>query len=93
MKQSGVRWTALGLTVVLLGYAAFGDWFLAMVHGRGVPRTCEERCMARDEACAPLANAQGGWPAANDLDAQAKCNGLCYVLRARGGAADPACLE
>lgn len=93
MKHSSIRWTALGLTIVLLGYAAFGDWFLAMVRGGRAAETCEERCMARDEACAPLANAQGGWPEADDPDAQAKCNGLCYVLRARGGKADPECLE
>ena len=93
MNHRIVRWVAVGATLAILVYAGFGPAISAWFKGSFSPQTCEERCLARDEACAPLANAQGGWPAADDTDKQAKCNGLCYVLRARGQAADPACLK
>lgn len=91
MSHKHVRWAALVVTIGLLIYVGFGGRIAALF--RHAPNTCEERCLARDEACAPLARPQGGWPAADDPDATAKCNGLCYVLRARGGAADKACLQ
>jgi hypothetical protein len=55
--------------------------------------SCEERCLARDEACAAIAAGQGGWPEQDDPDRESKCNGLCFVLRRTSANAGDACLR
>jgi hypothetical protein len=60
-----------------------------------VGSSCEERCLLDDPDCRALAASQGGFPAAtlSESERQARCNGLCYVLRAKYPGRDDACLD
>jgi hypothetical protein len=57
--------------------------------------SCEARCMARDPECAPLAEAQGGFPGPEYVSAErrARCRGLCVVLRATNKDPQNVCLK
>ena len=83
------------LIASLVATAGLVGWALwpAGEHAIASNATCEERCLARDAACAVVADAQGGWPAADDPDQASKCNGLCFVLRRTATGADAACLR
>lgn len=59
-----------------------------------VPGSCEARCVARDPGCESWMSSQGGWPPA-ELDSAervARCNGICFVLRAKNPDSTDACL-
>jgi hypothetical protein len=92
MKRSDVAVFCLAAVVFLVGWAAWR-------HHRGSPlpfqpQSCEDRCFASDPSCAEVVATQGGFPLATlaDADRRARCNGICYVLRARNPGSDAACL-
>lgn len=56
--------------------------------------SCERRCVERDPACAEWMSSQGGFPDAEleQRDREARCNGICFVLRMKNPGSTDACL-
>ncbi len=92
MKRADVVVFCLVAVVLLLGWAAWRHQ-----QGRTIPLlagTCEERCFANDAGCAAVISTQGGFPdaALAPHDRQARCNGICFVLRTKNPNATDGCL-